>query len=131
MTPPFSQEQAKSHIRRLIEQYRALPESERRLVTEASYDPHPGAGRPDFCRGQTLWGHPGVGPGPQNYLRDCHAGPIGPARHGHLNRAEFEHILGTFPLVFPPSTEGQARKAEVLGVFERFEEVTQGWSKGS
>src|SRR5690606_6376055 len=34
-----------------------------------------------------------------------------------LTRAEFDHILGTFPLVFPPTETGQSRRAAVLTAF--------------
>ncbi len=34
-----------------------------------------------------------------------------------LTAAEFEHILGTFPLVFPNTPEGEAKKARLLAVF--------------
>lgn len=36
-----------------------------------------------------------------------------------LTRAEFDHILGTFPLVFPDTPEGQARRADLLRVFDQ------------
>jgi hypothetical protein len=35
-----------------------------------------------------------------------------------LSRTEFEHILGTFPLVFPDDVEGQAKKERLLGVYD-------------
>ena len=35
-----------------------------------------------------------------------------------LTRAEFEHILGTFPLVFPDTGAGQARRATLLAVYD-------------
>lgn len=34
-----------------------------------------------------------------------------------LTRAEFDHILGTFPLVFPDSDAGRARRETLLGVY--------------
>jgi hypothetical protein len=37
-----------------------------------------------------------------------------------LSREDFAHILATFPLVFPPTPEGQAKKATLLAVFDRF-----------
>ncbi len=36
-----------------------------------------------------------------------------------LTRADFAHILGGFPLVFPDDASGQAKKAALLGVYER------------
>ena len=35
-----------------------------------------------------------------------------------LTRAEFDHILGTFPLVFPDTPEGQTKRAELLRVYD-------------
>jgi hypothetical protein len=35
-----------------------------------------------------------------------------------LSRAEFAHILGAFPLVFPEDASGRARKARLLAVFD-------------
>jgi len=35
-----------------------------------------------------------------------------------LSRAEFAHILGTFPLVFPATPEGQSRKDRLLDVYD-------------
>jgi hypothetical protein len=46
-----------------------------------------------------------------------------------LSRADFEHILGTFPLVFPPTDEGQAKKATLLAVFNRFAAEVGGWPR--
>ncbi|MFN8493255.1 MAG: hypothetical protein U0350_37000 [Caldilineaceae bacterium] len=37
-----------------------------------------------------------------------------------LSRADFAHILSTFPLVFPHDAAGQAKKAARLAVYERF-----------
>lgn len=37
-----------------------------------------------------------------------------------LSREEFDHILGTFPLVFPENEEGQARRARLLAVYDEF-----------
>ena len=36
-----------------------------------------------------------------------------------LTRDEFDHILGTFPLVFPDSDEGRARRAALLAVYDK------------
>ncbi|MBI1879182.1 MAG: hypothetical protein HYR94_13340 [Chloroflexi bacterium] len=46
-----------------------------------------------------------------------------------LSRADFEHILGTFPLVFPPADEGQAKKTTLLAVFDRFAAEVGGWPR--
>jgi hypothetical protein len=35
-----------------------------------------------------------------------------------LNRDEYDHILGTFPLVFPDTPEGQARRAATLATYD-------------
>lgn len=35
-----------------------------------------------------------------------------------LTRAEFAHILGAFPLVFPDDAQGRARKAGLLAVWD-------------
>jgi hypothetical protein len=37
-----------------------------------------------------------------------------------LSRAEFAHILGAFPLVFPNDAAGEAKKAALLRVYDRF-----------
>ncbi len=44
-----------------------------------------------------------------------------------LSREDFEHILGTFPLVFPESAEGHAKKEKLLGVYDAFAEVVADW----
>jgi hypothetical protein len=46
-----------------------------------------------------------------------------------LSREEFAHILGTFPLVFPPTVEGQAKKTALLAVFDRFAAEVEGWPR--
>ncbi len=38
-----------------------------------------------------------------------------------LSREDFDHILGTFPLVFPDNDAGRARRESLLGVFEAWE----------
>ncbi|WP_420629830.1 Eco57I restriction-modification methylase domain-containing protein [Candidatus Leptofilum sp.] len=38
-----------------------------------------------------------------------------------LSRDEFAHILGTFPLVFPPTPEGNAKKATLLQIFDEID----------
>ena len=40
------------------------------------------------------------------------------ARLYGLTRAEFDHILGTFPLVFPPTDGGRARREALLAAFD-------------
>ena len=37
-----------------------------------------------------------------------------------LSRADFEHILGTFPLVFPDTEAGAAKKATLLAAYDQF-----------
>lgn len=36
-----------------------------------------------------------------------------------LSRAEFDHILGAFPLVFAKDAQGRARRAGLLGVYDK------------
>lgn len=40
------------------------------------------------------------------------------ARLYGLTRADFDHILGTFPLVFPDNDAGRARRASLLETFD-------------
>jgi hypothetical protein len=40
-----------------------------------------------------------------------------------LSRAEFDHILGTFPLVFPATDAGASRRAALLATYDRFAEA--------
>ena len=35
-----------------------------------------------------------------------------------LSRDEYDHILGTFPLVFPDDAAGQARRAAALAAYD-------------
>jgi hypothetical protein len=35
-----------------------------------------------------------------------------------LSRAEFAHILGAFPLVFPEDAQGKAKRAALLAVYD-------------
>ena len=35
-----------------------------------------------------------------------------------LRRAEFAHILGAFPLVFPDDAQGKAKRAALLAVYD-------------
>ncbi len=46
-----------------------------------------------------------------------------------LSRADFAHILGTFPLVFPDTPLGQAKKAALLAVYDEFAPITAGWGR--
>ncbi len=41
-----------------------------------------------------------------------------------LSRDEFSHILGTFPLVFPATAAGEAKKAALLAVFDEIPNMT-------
>jgi hypothetical protein len=43
------------------------------------------------------------------------------ARLYGLTRDEYAHILSTFPLVFPPTPEGEARRAAALAAFDAAE----------
>jgi hypothetical protein len=36
-----------------------------------------------------------------------------------LTRAEFAHILGAFPLIFPDDVAGQQKKAALLAIYDR------------
>ena len=47
-----------------------------------------------------------------------------------LSRADFAHILGTFPLVFPDDEAGAARQEALLGVYEEWGRATAGWARG-
>jgi len=40
-------------------------------------------------------------------------------RYG-LSRADFDHILGTFPLVFPDTPEGWAKREALLDVYDEW-----------
>ena len=37
-----------------------------------------------------------------------------------LSRADFDHILGTFPLVFPDSEAGRAKRSALLAVYDQW-----------
>jgi len=41
------------------------------------------------------------------------------ARLYGLSRADFDHILGTFPLVFPDTAEGRAKRESLLATYDR------------
>ena len=47
-----------------------------------------------------------------------------------LSRDEFAHILGTFPLVFPDNTAGQAKKARLLAVYDEWAATVKDWARG-
>ena len=38
-----------------------------------------------------------------------------------LSREDFDHILGTFPLVFPDTDAGRTKRSALLAVYERFD----------
>jgi hypothetical protein len=46
-----------------------------------------------------------------------------------LDRADLVHVLDTFPLVFPPNAEGQARKEALLAVYDGLAQETSGWDE--
>ena len=46
-----------------------------------------------------------------------------------LTRADFEHILGTFPLVFPDTDEGRAKKESLLATYDSFTKQVKGWPR--
>jgi hypothetical protein len=46
-----------------------------------------------------------------------------------LSRDDFEHILGTFPLVFKDNDAGQMKKETLLSVYDEFEGVVSDWSR--
>ena len=47
----------------------------------------------------------------------------------NLTRDDFEHILGTFPLVLPDDAEEEARKEALLVVYDRFSDQVRDWSR--
>lgn len=46
-----------------------------------------------------------------------------------LSRADFAHILGTFPLVFPATDAGRAKRESLLAVYDEFAAITRGWPR--
>lgn len=46
-----------------------------------------------------------------------------------LSRDDFAHILGTFPLVFKDTEEGQAKKARLLDEYDVWADVVKDWSR--
>jgi hypothetical protein len=46
-----------------------------------------------------------------------------------LTREDFEHILGTFPLVFPEGAAGRAKQESLLAVFDEFAGHVKGWAR--
>ena len=47
-----------------------------------------------------------------------------------LSRADFDHILGTFPLVFPDDDEGWRKREELLATYDVWAGVVQQWPHG-
>jgi hypothetical protein len=43
-----------------------------------------------------------------------------------LSRADFDHILGTFPLVFPDDDAGRRKRAALLDVYEEQSDIQPG-----
>lgn len=77
--------------------------------------PHPPAPSPQTGEGEQSG--PVVEAGARQALRDEIDALV--AHLYGLSRDEFEHILRTFPLVFPPTPEGEARLAALLGAYDR------------
>ncbi len=46
-----------------------------------------------------------------------------------LSRADFNHILGTFPLVFPETDAGRAKRESLLAEYDRMATVTATWPR--
>ena len=46
-----------------------------------------------------------------------------------LSRADFDHILGTFPLVFPDDEAGQSKRDRLLDEYDRWSSQVQGWDR--
>lgn len=46
-----------------------------------------------------------------------------------LSRADFDHILGTFPLVFPDTDEGWRKRESLLDVYDAWAGRVQGWAR--
>ncbi len=87
-----AQETARQQIRRLIEKYRALSDMERKALSETN------------VVNQFI-----------TPLLEALGWPIQDPQ-----RFKYELNLGTFPLVFPDDANGQAKKAAVLRVYDRF-----------
>lgn len=45
-----------------------------------------------------------------------------------LSRSDFDHILGTFPLVFPDTEDGRAKRAALLEAFDWWGRTLLDWS---
>jgi hypothetical protein len=46
-----------------------------------------------------------------------------------LSHEDFEHTLGTFPLVFPDDEEGHAKKEALLNVYDEFARLVADWRR--
>lgn len=46
-----------------------------------------------------------------------------------LSRADFDHILGTFPLVFPASEEGRRKRESLLAVYDDWAARVREWPR--
>ncbi len=46
-----------------------------------------------------------------------------------MSRADFDHILGTFPLVFPDTEEGWAKRYALLDVYAAWAAVVEHWPR--
>jgi hypothetical protein len=46
-----------------------------------------------------------------------------------LTRDDFQHILGTFPLVFPDNEAGHTRKEALLTTYDHFAAQVKDWSR--
>jgi predicted type IV restriction endonuclease len=82
--------------------------------------PHPPAPSPSNGEGETPGegerNAPVIDPVERQRLRDQIDALV--AHLYGLTREEFDHILGTFPLVFPDSEAGRARRAAVLAAYD-------------
>lgn len=45
-----------------------------------------------------------------------------------LSRDEFDHILGTFPLVFPDDEKGRVRRDALLAVYDEWASICSQWN---
>ena len=73
------------------------------------------------------YGPPAIEAGERQRLRDEIDALV--AHLYGLSREDFEHILGTFPLVFPDDAAGRIKKETLLGVYDEFEGVVKGWGR--
>jgi hypothetical protein len=72
--------------------------------------------RPPLPQGEGEENYPAVEPEERQRLRDEIDALV--ANLYGLTRDEFDHILGTFPLVFPDTDAGRARRAALLAVYD-------------